>query len=168
MLLEKDEDPSKQPGKDGDLSEQPAEQAEQEQEGNKTRVDSSSASASDAVRSSFRNCYAQWDAYTLFVDAYVKDVDKIPSSEVHVDDLTMAFVLQKCGQKKLHERWPADSDKHGMSRATRVSLGHAAKFYIDGNVLKEGDWYYMWWKGFSLLVREGSTEQQDIHATTVI
>lgn len=96
-------------------------------------------SASDAVRSSFRNCYAQWDAYTLFVDPYVKDVDKIPSSEVRVDDLTMAFVLQKCGQKRLRKRWPADFDNNGITRATRVSLGHAARFYIDGNVLKEGD-----------------------------
>ena len=104
--------------------------------------------------------YAQYDQYTLYVNFGVTEADAIPSKGVRLDDLTAALVLNQCGPKMLHKNWPADFDLKGMPRATRVSLGHAAKIWrdegeedVDKNVVPSGaaGYYYMWWGGLHCL-----------------
>jgi hypothetical protein len=65
--------------------------------------------------------------------------------------------------KELHERYPAEFDSAGMIRATRVPLGHAYKkkmlvgdVDIDGKVVTEEAYYYMWWRGLHCMMgKEG-------------
>jgi len=61
----------------------------------------------------------------------------------------------------LHRNWPADLNKAGMIRATRVPLGNAAKVYvkegeidIDGKIVKKHDegYFYKWWRGIHCLM----------------
>lgn len=111
------------------------------------------------VNEKFRS-FGQYDQYTLYMNPVVERAENIPSSGVRLDDMTVAFVLVNCGQKTLHANWPAEFDTKGMVRATRVSLGHAAKFWknegdvdVDGNVVPEGGagYYYKWWRGLHCL-----------------
>ena len=104
--------------------------------------------------------FAQYDQYTLYMDPAVEEVEDIPTSGVRLDDMTAAVVLRLCGQKTLHTNWPAEFDAKGMIRATRMPLGHAAKFWkeegdvdVDGNIVPEGGagYYYKWWRGLHCL-----------------
>ena len=111
------------------------------------------------VSEGFRT-FAQYDEYTLYMNPVVERVEAIPTSGVRLDDMTVAFVLPLCNRKTLYGNWPAEFDKKGMIRATRVSLGHAAKFWkkegdvdIDGNIVPVGGagYYYKWWRGLQCL-----------------
>ena len=118
-----------------------------------------------SVSQAFRT-FAQYDKYTLYIDPVVERVENIPASGVRLDDMTAAFVLARCTKKTLHANWPAEFDQNGMIRATRVPLGHAAKFWqgegavdVDGNVVQKGEegYYYKWWRGLHCLCgKEGS------------
>lgn len=93
----------------------------------------------------------------------------IPVTGVRLDDLTISRVIELFKASILHKNWPADFDKNGMVRATRVPLGHAAKVWIeegeqdvDGEVVEAGQagFYYRWWRGIYCLVdEEGMAEE---------
>ena len=111
------------------------------------------------VNGKFRK-FAQYDEYTLFMNPAIERLEDIPTSGVRLDDMTVAFVMELCTKKTLHANWPADFDKKGMIRATRVPLGHAAKFRknegevdLDGNLVPKGGegYYYKWWRGLHCL-----------------
>ena len=104
--------------------------------------------------------FAQYDEYTLYMTPVVERVEAIPTSGVRLDDMTAAFVLALCNQKTLHANWPAEFDIKGMIRATRMPLGHPAKFWkeeghvdIDGKIVPVGGagYYYKWWRGLHCL-----------------
>lgn len=117
-----------------------------------------------AVRSSFRH-FRQYDEYELYINPDLKEteLDKVPHFGVRVDDLTASKLLPHFDRKTLIKRWPADFDRRGMIRNTRVPLGRAAKRWVksgekdvDGErVAKEG-WYYLSWGGIhTLMGKEG-------------
>ncbi|KAF6231180.1 hypothetical protein HO173_010680 [Letharia columbiana] len=104
--------------------------------------------------------FRQYDNYTLYSNPGVQEAKDIPGKGVRLDDLAVALVLTQCGQKTLHENWPAEFDLNGMVRATRVGLGLAAKAYqsegdvdIDGNVVTKAEegYYYRWWRDIHCL-----------------
>ena len=110
--------------------------------------------------------FSHYDNYTLFVSPLLRRQDfkkMVPTSGVRLDDRTMALALMLLPRKELHAGWPADFDKAGMPRATRVPLGHAFKEYkkvgdvdIDGVAVTKAGWYYMWWRGLHCLMgKEG-------------
>ena len=114
------------------------------------------------VSGPFRNFpqYDEYDEYTLFMSPALKRVEEIPISGVRLDDMTAAFVLPLFPQHMLRTNWPAEFDAQGMIRGTRVSLGHAAKFWkeegdtdVDGNIVPKGKagYYYKWWRGLHCL-----------------
>jgi len=109
--------------------------------------------------------FKQYDGYTLYMNARLRDVDTIPTSGVRLDDLTISKVLSVFSRKKLSQAWPAEFDTKGMVRATRVPLGCAAKRWVDvgesdadENVVGAGQegYYYQWWRGLHCLMgKEG-------------
>lgn len=66
--------------------------------------------------------YSKYDHYLLFTDTEA-DITKIPVRGVRLVDHTIARVIQQFKASILHQNWPADFDKNGMIRATRVPLG---------------------------------------------
>lgn len=106
--------------------------------------------------------FADYDEYTLFMLPAVQDIEQIPTRGVRLDDQHIAIVLESSefSKKQLTTNWQGEFDKNGMTRASRVPLGHAAKAYknvgdrdIDGKVLREGEegWYYLWHRGLQML-----------------
>ena len=119
------------------------------------------------VCEAFRS-FAQFDKYTLFMNPAIERAEGIPTSGVRLDDMTAAFVLTRCTRETLHANWPAEFDQHGMVRATRMPLGHAAKFWkeegdvdLDGNVIPKGGagYYYKWWRGLHCLCGKEGTDR---------
>lgn len=109
--------------------------------------------------------FKAYDEYTLFIRAHLPSIEEIPTSGVRIDDLTISRVISKMKASQLHKNWPADLDRHGMVRATRMPLGLAAKVWVDigdvdvhGQVIPAGEegWYYKWWGGIHCLMgKEG-------------
>lgn len=109
--------------------------------------------------------YADYDSYELYINPNLTDVNAVPTSGVRIDDLTISRVLLHFKAAKLCENWPADFDKQGMVRASRVPLGLAAKMWVDvgatdvnGNVVGEDQqgYYYKWYRGVHCLMgKEG-------------
>lgn len=106
--------------------------------------------------------FFQYDGYKLFMVPSTLTTDHIPHRGVRLDDMHVAIVLEsgKYSRRQLGTFWQGEFDKKGMTRASRVPLGHAAKKWknvgdvdIDGNVLQEGEegWYYLWHRGLQLL-----------------
>lgn len=100
--------------------------------------------------------FASYNDYTLYMNPNVTDVSEIPTSGLRLDDMTVAFVVKECGNKKLKECWPAEFDTRAMVSGRRLPLGDAAKEYkkegdvdVDGNILSKDQerWYYLWLKG---------------------
>lgn len=95
---------------------------------------------------------------------------KVPKEGVRLDDRTVAIALLTQSKKALASNWPADFDKAGMVRATRVPLGHAYKLLmkvgdkdIDGKVLTKDGYYYGWWRG----LQGGRAEGMDRSGATI-
>ena len=132
--------------------------------GHYTPYDPIKRNAGPAAASKF-STFSQYDQLTLYMNPMVTTVDDIPVKGVRLDDMTVALVLDKCGQKTLSENWPAEFDAQGMIRATRVPLGYAAKTWeeegavdVDRNVVPVGGagYYYKWWRGLHCLMgKEG-------------
>lgn len=106
--------------------------------------------------------FSQYDGYKLFMLPSVLIADDIPARGIRLDDMHIAIVLESGGysRRQLGIFWQGEFDKKGMTRASRVPLGHAAKEWknvgdvdVDGNVLQEGEqgWYYLWHRGLQLL-----------------
>ena len=106
--------------------------------------------------------FENYDGYRLFMVPSALDVKIIPTGGIRLDDMHIAIVLEsgEFSNKQLTGNWQGEFDKKGMTRATRVPLGHAAKAWkdigdkdIDGNVLKAGEqgWYYLWHRGLQML-----------------
>ena len=105
--------------------------------------------------------FGAYDRYVLFIRPSLREIKEIPTSGVRIDDLTVSRVLGKLTQQALHDNWPAELDRKGMVRATRMPLGRAAKMRvragdidIDGNVMGVEDegYYYKWWRGLHCLM----------------
>ena len=130
-----------------------------------TQYDPSKNNAAPAVTEKFKS-FSQFDDYTLVIDPTITKqnfAEKVPTSGVRLDDRTAAIALLTMTNKALHDCFPAEFDNAGMIRATRVPLGHAYKKWIeqgledvDGNVVTEAGYYYMWWRGLHCMMgKEG-------------
>lgn len=111
--------------------------------------------------------FDRYDDFRLYMLPSIKNACEIhceiPREGIRLDDMHVATVLGSglYGKRTLNRFWKAEFDAaHGMTRTTRVPLGHAAKEWknvgdvdIDGNVLQEGEqgWYYLWHRGIHLL-----------------
>ena len=104
--------------------------------------------------------YDQYDGYLLYSNPNLHDIKQIPRGGVRLDDMAIAAVLMKCNVKKLRFGWPGDFDHKGLPRATRVSLGLAAKFWkkegdvdMNGHVLTKAEegYYDKWWRNVHCL-----------------
>ena len=88
---------------------------------------------------------------------------------MRLDDYAVSIIAKEMGVKERSTNFPAEFDKAGMTRATRVPLGIAAKTYqdvgavdLDRNMVEKGQegWYYLWYRGLQLLCgKEGSDQQ---------
>ncbi|KAG7007187.1 hypothetical protein G7Y79_00011g030850 [Physcia stellaris] len=103
------------------------------------------------VAEAFRS-FDQYNDYLLYSSPNVKSFEEMPKQGVRVDDLTI-MKLYEWGIKSgtLNDSFPADFDKQGMVRATRVPLGNAAKVWkekgdkdIDDREIKKSGWYSIW------------------------
>ena len=116
---------------------------------------------------------ANFDGYLLFMNPSVTNGQDVPAKSlrggVRIDDFAVAVVLESglFSKAQLSNNWLSEFDKNGMTRATRVPLGHAAKLYknvgdkdIDGNILAPGDegWYYAWHRGLQMLGGQESVD----------
>jgi len=114
--------------------------------------------------------FGRYDNYRLFINGALNNLGEIPTSGVRIDDLTISRVINTMKASALHRNWPADLNKAGMIRATRVPLGHAAKIYmkegevdIDEKVVKKNEegYFYKWWRGIHCLMgQEGFDANQ--------
>ena len=105
--------------------------------------------------------FKDYDSYTLFMIPTCRTASSVPDKGVRLDDRTVALIATKGYTKeKLNSSWRADFDVHGMVRATRVPLGHAAKVFcregdvdLDGHALTKDEegYYYQWYSGLQLL-----------------
>jgi len=104
--------------------------------------------------------FGDYNDYSLYINPYLDDVSDVPTSCVRLDDLTISRVIEKFNPRDLNKNWPADFDQAGMIRATRMSLGNAAKMWVqDGYVSVDGTraekthqgYYYKWWRGLHCL-----------------
>ena len=74
--------------------------------------------------------FQQYDHYLLYCSPNLKSFDDMPKEGVRVDDLTISKLYEwKIKAVVLHESFPADFDRQGMVRATRVPLGNVAKVW---------------------------------------
>ena len=126
------------------------------------------------VHGRFRS-FGAYDNYKLYTHGQIFNLNDIPTSGVRIDDLTISRVINfsqsdtgrssTLSAKILHKNWPADFDREGMIRATRMPLGYAAKMWVEvgdtdaeGKVVSKGQegWYYKWWRGLHCLMgKEG-------------
>ena len=118
-----------------------------------------------AVMDKFKS-FAQYEKFTLFMNLTVTTKNFatiVPTSGIRLDDRTAGVALRCLSMKDLHAQYPAEFDTAGMIRASRVPLGHcykkwfeAGKVDIDGNVLTESAYYYLWWRGLHCMMgKEG-------------
>lgn len=116
----------------------------------------------EPVLGPFRS-FGAYDDYRLYTHGQIFNLNEIPTSGVRIDDLTISRVinfnqadtgrLSTLSAKTLNKNWPADFDREGMIRATRMPLGYAAKMWVnvgdtdvEGRVVSKGQegWYYKW------------------------
>lgn len=106
--------------------------------------------------------FAQYDDCLLVMVPSLQDAKLIPVNGVRLDDMHVAIVLESglFSKKQLTANWQGEFDKKGMTRASRVPLGHAAKVYktvgdtdIDGQTIGKGEegYYYLWHRGLQML-----------------
>lgn len=119
------------------------------------------------VTGTFRT-FGAYDDYALVSDRSIKRnnfAEMVPTEGVRLDDRLVGIALQTSSTaKQLSTNWPAEFDKAGMVRATRVPLGNACKVRvnmgdsdIDGNVCDSPGSYYGWWRGIHCLMgKEGA------------
>lgn len=97
--------------------------------------------------------FSVYDDYALvYADNLVaKDITDgtVPRAGVRLDDKLEAMALTCMKHHELHEYWPAEFDRNGVPRATRVPLGRACKVKVergdvdaDRNVCTDPGWYY--------------------------
>ena len=100
--------------------------------------------------------FADYDGYVLYTNPHLTDVTTVPKAGVRLDDLTISRLIGKFSGKQLTQLWPAEFEKNGMVRSTRVPLGNAAKVWVNigekdlqGNEVKAGQegYYYKWYAG---------------------
>lgn len=113
----------------------------------------------EAVEGAFVS-FGKYDRYHLYINPSLQDISEVPTVGVRLDDFTISKVIVAATAKRLNQFWPADFDKMGMIRATRMPLGVAAKVFVNvGDVDLTGEeifardegWYYLWWRGIHLL-----------------
>ena len=111
--------------------------------------------------------FSQYDGALLFNEPtlnHIDDIDDIPRKGVRLSDLAVSRVLKSSlTNKEINGHWPAEFDRNGMVRATRVPLGRGAKkevqvghVDVNGRVVQQGEqgWYPMWWVGIHCLCGE--------------
>lgn len=112
--------------------------------------------------------FKHYDEYTVVSDMTINSEnfhEKVPRSGVRLDDRIAGIALELCTAKELAANWPAEFDKAGMIRATRMPLGHAYKLKVeegeedvDGNPCEDPGCYYGWWRGLHCLMGEEGFE----------
>ena len=99
--------------------------------------------------------FIQYSRYKLFMIPSVTIAKNIPKAGVRLDNMHIAIVIEsgEFSKKALTTNWQAEFDKNGITRASRVPLGHAVKEWkavgevdIYGQVVANGEegWYYLW------------------------
>ena len=101
-----------------------------------------------------------YSSYTLFMLANVTKSSHIPRHGIRLDDMHVGILIASklWSPDQLHENWPADFEENGLTQRNRTPVGHAAKAYmpagaldIDGNVVVNAGWYYLWDRGVHML-----------------
>ena len=98
-----------------------------------------------------------WNGYLLFTDKLTRIRD--PPKGCRLDDRTIAAIIgSRIDRKVLHLIWPTEFDMNGMIIFRRMSLGFAAKMWVnkrdtdrhDRGAIRAGR-YYRWYRGVYLL-----------------
>lgn len=94
--------------------------------------------------------FTKYNKYLLYIKPDLDDPANFPTVGV---DLTISRVVEPFSGRQLHKNLPAEFDRHGMIRATRIPFGLPAKLWanqgqmdVDGNIVGPGNsgWYYKW------------------------
>ena len=122
-----------------------------------TRYDPAHPPDVEIIEGAFMS-FARYDKYHLFVDGSLDDLDNVPTGAIRLDDLTISKLISVKKPKFLNDNWPAEFDRAGMIRATRIPMGIAAKIWanagdedVEGRVITNPGWYYLSWRGLHLL-----------------